>query len=269
MSRSVRRALAPCILIALVALVMSGCSAATKATQPQSLNSTESNEAAGQVGILMYAAGTPNAAPSSLVAGRASLFAGQPDTRPQVVAAETTITNGNVTWTLAVHWFDAADQVQAIYDPLTTVRMHTDSRGTGSVTTTNGSATLGAAGSFDTRGVEAAQTELTTNGTQADTLSYTLQGPSGSITVLGLCDGVLTNVVETKPVAAHYPSSGMGTWLIDVTRHFEAGAGSVVEHYTATVVVTFNGTHLVPLVVNNTYHYTLDLDTGHVTQAVS
>jgi len=269
-SRSVRRALAPCILIVVVAWVMSGCSAATKATQPQSnLNSTESNEAAGQVGVLLYAGGTPNAAPSSLVAGNASPFSARPDTRPQAVAAETTITNGNVTWTLAIQWFDGAGQVQAIYNPQTTVRMHTDSRGTGSVTTSDGSATLGAAGSFDTRGVEAAQTELTTNGTQADTLGYTLQGPNGSISVLGLCAGVLTNVVETKPVADHYPSSGTGTWAIDVTRHLSAGGGSLVEHYTATVVVTFNGTHLVPLVVNDTWHYTLDLDTGHVAAAVS
>jgi hypothetical protein len=29
-------------------------------------------------------------------------------------------------------------------------------------------------------------------------------------------------------------------------------------------VVTFNGTNLVPLVVNGTYHYLLDLDTGQV-----
>src|SRR5262249_27338731 len=160
-----------------------------------------------------------------LVAGRAPLFAGHPDTRPQAAAAETTITNGNVTWTLAIQWFDAANQVQSVYDPQTTVRMHTDSRGTGAVTTSNGSATIGSAGSYDIRGVDAAATELTTNGSQADTLDYTLQGPSGSVSVVALCAGALSNVVESKPVADHYPSGGAGTWVIDVTRHYEAGAG--------------------------------------------
>ena len=45
-----------------------------------------------------------------------------------------------------------------------------------------------------------------------------------------------------------------------------AGGGSISEHFTAHVVVTFNGTHLVPLVVNGTHHFLLDLDTGLVTQ---
>ena len=268
MLRSVRRAVAPCILVTLAAVVMSGCGAATKATQPQSsVNQAQSNEAALQVGLIVYAGDTPNAAPSSLVSGGTSTFAARPGAT--AAAAETTITNGNVTWTLAVEWFDAADQLQASYDPLTTVRMHTDSHGTGTATSADGSATLGAAGSFDVTGVDAQQTQLTTNGSEADTLAYTVQGANGSVSVLALCSGVFTNVVESKPVASNYPASGMAAWLLDVTRHFTSGAGSLDEHYTATVVVTFNGTHLVPLVVNSTYHYTLDLDTGHVTQAVS
>ena len=266
MFRSVRRALAPCILIAATAVVISGCSAASKVTQAQTgMNQAQSTEAATQVGLIVFAGGTPNAAPSSLVAGGASSFAAVPSTRPQAAAAETTITNGNVTWTLAIQWFDAADQQQGIYDPQTTVRMHTDSHGTGTATSTDGSATLGTAGAYDVLGVDAQATALTTNGTQSDTLHYTVQGQSGSVSVVSLCTGGLSNVVESKPVAQNYPSSGSGNWNLDVTRHFEAGGGSLDEHYSAVVTAVFNGTHLVPLVVNNTWHFILDLDTGHVT----
>jgi subtilisin-like proprotein convertase family protein len=267
--RSVLRALAPCILVA-TTVVLSGCSAATKVTQPQSnLNQAQSTEAAAQVGLLIFAGGTPNAAPASFVAGDASILAAVPSTRPQAAAAETTITNGDITWTLAIEWFDAADQQQANYDPQTTVRMHTDSQGAGTVTSTDGSATLGTAGSYDVLGVDAQATALTTDGTQSDTLHYTLQGPNGSVSVVSLCTGVLANVVESKPVADHYPSTGSGNWNLDVTRHFEAGGGSLDQHYSAVVTATFNGSHLVPLVVNGTWHFILDLDTGQVTPAAA
>src|SRR5205814_3587960 len=120
-----------------------------------------------QVRMLGFAGSTPNAAPSSLVAGGASAFAAVPSTRPQAAAAETTITNGNVTWTLAIGWFNAADQPQASYDPQSTVRMHTDSHGAGTVTSADGSATLGTAGAYDVLGVDAQASALTTDGTQA------------------------------------------------------------------------------------------------------
>jgi hypothetical protein len=265
-SRSVRRTLAPLTLTAAAALLLSGCGAASKVTQAQaSINQAQSTEAASQVGLIVFAGGTPNAAPSSLVAGRASTMAAVPSTRPQAVAAETTITNGNVTWTLAIEWFDSADQQQANYDPQTTVHMHTNSHGAGTVTNANATATLGTAGAYDILGVDAQATALTTNGSQADTLHYTVQGQNGSIAVVSLCVGTLSNVIESKPVASHYPASGSGNWNLDVARHLETGAGSLDEHYTAVVTAAFNGTHLVPLVVNGAWHFILDLDTGQVT----
>lgn len=266
MSRSVRRTLAPCMLIAAAAMMLSGCSAASKVTQAQqSVNQAQSTEAASEIGLLVFAGGTPNTAPASLVAGGASTAEAIPSTLPQAAASDTTITNGSVTWTLAIQWYDAQNQAQPIYDPQTTVRMHTDSHGAGTATSADASGTLGTAGSYDVLGVDAAATALTTNGTQQDTLHYTVQGQSGSVSVVSLCTGALSNVVESKPVSQHYPSSGSGTWNLDVTRHFSTGGGALDEHYTPVVTVTFNGTHLVPLVVNNTWHFILDLDTGHVT----
>src|SRR5262249_34304575 len=107
--------------------------------------------------------------------------------------------------------------------------------------------------------------QLTTNATHNDTLSWNATGPSGSISTLTHSTGTLANVVEAKPVDQNYPASGNGTWDLDVNRHVEANGGSLDEHFVAHVVATFNGTHLVPLVVNGTHHFLLDLDTGQVT----
>ena len=70
-------------------------------------------------------------------------------------------------------------------------------------------------------------------------------------------------------MSQNHPASGTGTWDLDVTRQVSSGGGSISEHFVAHVVVTFNGTHLVPLVVNGTYHFMLDLDTGQVTQVTA
>ena len=265
MIRRSRLALTSSVSLALAALALAGCSA-TKALSPQStLTDAQSNEAAAEVGMMVYAGTEPTPVPSSLVAGDPRSGSTLRLAKPAM--AETTVTSGNVTWTLAVHWFDASSNEQAMYDPATTVRLHADSRGTGTVTATNGSAQLNSGGSADVAGIDQNATQLTTNSTRNDTLSWTATGPSGSIATLTHSTGALANVVEAKPVSQNHPASGNGTWDLDVNRQISSGGASITEHFAAHVVVTFNGTHLVPVVVNNTHHFVLDLDTGLVTQA--
>ena len=267
MNRRSRLALAASLSLALVALALAGCSA-SKVTSPQNaLNATQSNEAAAEVGMMVYAGSAPSPVPASLTAGGPASPSSLRGGFAPPAMAETTITNGNVVWTLAVHWFDAGSNEQPNYDPATTVRMHADSRGTGSVTGPNGAATLGSGGVLDMSGIDQAATQLTTNATRNDTLSWTASGPSGSISTLTHSTGTLANVIEAKPTNQNYPASGTGTWDLDVNRQIAgSGGGSYSEHFVAHVVVTFNGTHLVPLVVNGTNHFLLDLNTGQVTQ---
>jgi len=156
---------------------------------------------------------------------------------------------------------------QPYYDPASTVRLQANSRGTGTVTGPNGAATLKSGGVLDMSGINADASQLTTDATRIDTLSWTAIGPDGSISTLTHCTGTLADVVEAKPVDQHYPASGTGTWDLDVDRQIESYGSSISEHFVAHVVVTFNGTHRVPLVVNGTHHFLLDLDTGQVTQA--
>jgi len=266
-NRRSRLALATSLTLVIAALALAGCSL-NKVTSPQSaISSTQSNEAASEVGMMVYAGTEPTPVPSSLVAGDPRNPSPLRLATPAM--AETTITQGSVVWTLTVHWFDAGSNEQAVYSPSTTVRMQADSRGTGTVTGPNGAATLKSGGVLNVSGIDQATAQLTTNSTRSDTLSWTVSGPSGSISTLTHSTGTLANVVEAKPIAQNYPATGNGTWDLDVNRHIEGGPASVDEHFTAHVVVTFNGTHLVPLVVNGTNHFLLDLDTGLVTQVTA
>jgi hypothetical protein len=265
-TRHTRLAFAPGLLFVLAALALAGCSATNIAAPQAALTATQSNEAAAEVGMMVYAGTEPNPVPASMVAGDPWSSSAMVGRRATPAAAETTMTNGNVTWTLAVQWFDAGSNEQLYYDPSTTVRMHANSHGTGTLTGTNGTATLHSGGVLDMSGIDQAESQLTTNATRQDTLSAAASGPSGTITSLTHSTGTLANVVEAKPVAQNHPASGTGTWDLDVNRTAQGAAGSISEHFVAHVVVTFNGTHLVPLVVNGTHQYLLDLDTGLVTQ---
>jgi hypothetical protein len=257
----------PGLTLVLTALALASCSAIKAAAPQNPITTAQSNEAAVEVGVMIYTGTEPTPVPSSLTTGDPRSAGTLSSRRATAAAAETTIANGNVTWTLAVRWFDAGSNEQAIYDPSTTVRMQANSHGTGTVTGANGSATLNSGGVMNVSGIDQAASALTTNATRNDTLSWTATGQNGSISTLTHSTGTLANVVEAKPIAQNYPASGNGTWDLDVNRQIEgAGGGSISEHFTAHVVVTFNGTHLVPLVVNGTHHFLLDLDTGLVTQ---
>jgi hypothetical protein len=262
---NIRRTFAACTLTLVAAIVTCGCSASTKPVQPPSTSSeAESNEAAKQVGLILSTGGAPGAALSSFVARRATAFAAVPNTLPQASPVETTVTTGSVTWKLAIQWYDAQGLAQPAYDPQTTVRAHVDALGTGRVTRTDGSTRIGAAGTFDVLGVDAQSSKLTANGSNVDTLVYTVQEQTGPVTVTALAAGALADVVEMKPVAGNYPASGTGTWDVTLTRRVGPGDGPPSERFRGVVVVTFNGTHLVPLVVNGTWRFILDLNTGKV-----
>jgi siroheme synthase len=70
----------------------------------------------------------------------------------------------------------------------------------------------------------------------------------------------------TKPTTATYPSSGTITMVISA-RRFTNSTRTTVDHtFSSVVVVTFNGTRYAHAVVNGTFHYTIDLETGVVTR---
>lgn len=264
MHRSTRRLAALAGLAMLGAVSLTGCGLSNKITQPAAISQVQSSDVAGQVGTLMFSDGSSSPVPAGLIAQGPAGLASIRRASPSSVTADTTLVRNGVAWTFAIHWYDALGAEQPQYDPATTVRMHADSHASGTFLGPQGTATLGTAGTLDVSGISALQDTLTTNAARQDTLAYAVSNANGSASFLAHCSGAFENVVEAKPAASNHPARGVATWSIDVAKHLQSQNGSVDEHFAATVVVTFNGTHLVPLVVNGTYHFVLDLDTGQV-----
>lgn len=254
---------------ALFGFALAGCggkaTSPTRAGAATPLTQSQADDAAMQVGQLVMASGSASllpaapalASPARLLGARSSSRAG--------AAADTTITSGGLTWSFAIHWYGANGNEQPAYDPMLTTRLVADSRGSGAFEDSTTVISLGTAGHLDLRGLSALQDTLHTNATENDTLSFEFAGEGGSIAFLAHCSGAFTDVFELKPVESHYPMSGTAAWSMDIAKHVASQSGNSDEQFAASAVVTFNGTHLVPLVINNRYHYTLDLDTGLVT----
>ncbi|MEQ1832051.1 MAG: hypothetical protein ABL977_03265 [Candidatus Eisenbacteria bacterium] len=259
-SRVVPMALLAC------AFMLTGCSKSGRTTAPAPINATQANDAAVQAAALIMAGGSPSPVPSALMAQGPAGFAQMRGATPNAAAAETTIVGEGFSWTFAIHWFNAVGTEQEFYNPLTTTRMVADSHGSGTYTGPNATMSLGTAGHLDVDGISTLQEQLHTNASENDTVSYQYTGPDGSASVRAYATGGFHDVVETKPIESNHPLSGSATWSLDVSKSIEGPDGSANEHFMATAVVTFNGTNLVPLVINGTWHFTLDLDTGEVTE---
>jgi hypothetical protein len=269
MHRKFPRVLALAGVAALGVLAVAGCGSASKIAQPAPLNLVQATDVASQVGTLVFADGASSPVPAALMAPGGPDLASIRRAGPMSVAAETTLTRNGVAWDFTIHWFDAQDVEQAVYDPQTTVRMQAASHASGTFVGPNGSATLGTSGTLDVTGISVLQDTLTTNSARQDTLTYSAANLNGTATWVSHATGSFVNVVEAKPVAQHYAARGLATWSVEVSKHVQTPNGSADEHFVAAAVVTFNGTHLVPLVVNGTWVYMLDLDTGHVTPVAS
>lgn len=252
--------------LALAAFAAAGCGKSTSPVGSAApITQQQANDVASQVGTLLLASGGPSPIPAALkIADPAKLSAIRPAGRFGA-AAETTFVGDGVTWSFAMRWYDGLGHEQATYDPLTTVRMQADSRASGSMSSANGSITLGTAGHLDIAGISALQDTLRTNASQADTLDIAFSNDTTSVSFHLNCLGLASDVTEVKPRDLHYPVRGGVSWSMDVAKHASGPAGTVDEHYHATAEVSFNGTHLVPLVIDHTWHYTLDLDTGVAT----
>jgi hypothetical protein len=119
---------------------------------------------------------------------------------------------------------------------------------------------------LDLSGLLESAPQVAVNANRNDTLSAEYAGPEGEAQLSLLCAGAWNQVRRDKPLEEHpYPASGSASWSVDASRAWQTPNGSGEEQYACAVVVTFNGTRYVPMVVNGQYTYTLDLDTGEVT----
>jgi hypothetical protein len=207
-------------------------------------------------------AGPAAATPAPAGAARASGTA--------TVAAETTFTVGAVTWHVVRAFYDAQGAPMADYDPVATTRMLTMADAHGSITMPRYSASFGHASSLDLRGLSVLQDTLWFNGVAHDTCQSAFASFDSTRTRHLYLESAATwtNVRWLKPVATYpWPLGGTVVWNIQADRLRSNDVADVEVHLSALVTVTFNGTRFVPVVVNGTWTYTLDLLTGTVVRA--
>lgn len=253
---------------ALAAIVLSlfGCGDDSP-TKPTPVSQDDSDDAAQQVGYLM-SDGNGSLSGYQLGAGGDARGSNVPRIAPEGGSvSETTFVAGNITWTLVRTWYDGAGNVQASYNPLTTLRMTASARAHGTVESASDSASFGSAGTLDVRGVSILRDTLTVNATRRDTLqaSFVPSFRAGRIYAYVEGSGVLTNVIRLKPVLTNrWPVSGTATWLLKIDRLASNDRNSVTRHYEVAISVTFNGTQMADVAVTGGYRYKLNLQTGVV-----
>lgn len=270
-----RHRLTGLLAIAAAGALLAGCSSNNVTSPGSTTSQQDADDAAQQVGFMMSADG--GASPSSMTASgggaasrmQSALGSANPLSSPVATATDTTFTVGHITWTITRIWYDVGGNVQASYNPITTVRVAATSRGSGSIETPSDTASYGGTGTLDITGISTLQDTLRTNASRHDTLQcvFTPRFRTGRVYTYLEGAGTLANIVQAKPVSSNpWPVSGVATWTLKVDRLASNNRGSVTRHFNVAVVVTFNGTQSPDVVVTGGFRYKLNLQTGLVTR---
>ncbi len=250
----------------ILAATLAGCGGSSN-TAPASISQQQASEVAQQVAALLFLGPNPTSVPSSFTspADRADHTGMNMHRRgslgPMAVRAES-----DLSWSFDVRWYDASGGEQFWYDSTTTARVVTDQTARGSYSGEGYTATMGHAGHVDLAGLLASQPQIIVSATRNDTLDAAYSGIQGEAQLSLKCSGAYAQVSRLKPLEENpHPSAGTASWSIVAHRAFQNGQGSHAQNFNTSVLVTFNGTRFVPLVVNGQWHYTLDLETGQVT----
>ena len=124
---------------------------------------------------------------------------------------------------------------------------------------------------LDVRGIQAGQDTLRFDGTCRDTLQNSFHSLDGlrvryffwtSSTIVSAVDR-LRNAGTT----GGWPLSGTMTYVVSADRLRSNNRADVDAHFDALVLVTFNGTNQPEVVVNGTWRYRWNMQTGLITRA--
>ncbi|HEX7023491.1 MAG TPA: hypothetical protein VF187_01630, partial [Gemmatimonadales bacterium] len=166
------------------------------------------------------------------------------------------ISHGDVTITRSYQFWNAADEVQQAYDPLTTAKANIQVSIDGSRTLPNWSATVERDRDMTATGLANTETQRTWNGTGSSHVTHsrhTENGPERSYDLA--CARTVTDVVVPVPNGGDaWPLSGTVTRECTVTF---VGGPRDGQSVTRTITVTFNGTQVATLTVGGK---TFDLD---------
>lgn len=170
--------------------------------------------------------------------------------------------NGNgVSVIRSLAFFDTTGAMMDHFDT-TTASMNVLATLSGLVVTANGADTVNATRNLTATGLFGHNTTRTWNGTGDGTHGAYWTDNDASRTSDVSFTTTFANVVVALPRSANpYPISGTITRVVNGTGVVKKGNRTRTITISRTVVVTFNGTQTVPMVVGSE-HYTVDLSTG-------
>ena len=193
---------------------------------------------------------------------------GDPNAAAIAASAETTFSAGAITYTVTRTFYDADGNPLSDYGPSAT-RLRLTARATGSISTQQWSASVGRKGILDVTGIQAGEDTLQFDGAGNDTLQCHFMSYDGNreryLYALGGRSLEAVRLLKNRDLNP-YPLSGKARWAWAVDRLRSNNREDVEMHYTALVVVTFNGTADPEIVVDGTYHYHVNLNSGAITR---
>jgi len=196
--------------------------------------------------------------------------AGARQARPARAVWDTSFTWNGITYEASRTFYDALDNELPDYGPLAT-RMRWTSRAYGTYEGPRDTASIGHDALLDFRGIQFAQDTIRADGICRDTLQNTFRSLDGlrvryfywvSSTAV---DAV--RILKSTLSTGGWPISGTVTYAVSADRLRSNSRADVEVHFDATVVVNFNGTPEPEIVVNGTYRYRWNMQTGAITRA--
>ena len=151
------------------------------------------------------------------------------------------------------------------------MRLRWTSRAYGTYEGVRDTASVGHDATLDFRGIQAGQDTVRVNGVCRDTLQNTFRSLDGVFVryFLWIDSAAVDDVRILKSTVSSggWPISGSISYAVSVDRLRSNNLGDVEAHFGAVVVVTFDGTSQPEIVVNGTYRYHWNMQTGQVTRA--
>jgi hypothetical protein len=196
--------------------------------------------------------------------------AGARQARPARAAWDTTFSWNGITYEASRTYYDALDNAMPDYGPLAWW-MRWTSRAYGTYEGPRDTAGVGHDALLDFHGIYIGQDTVRADGMCRDTLDNRFRSLDGlrvryfywvsSTTVEAV------RILKSTLPAGGWPISGTVTYAVSADRLRSNSRTDVEAHLDATVVVTFNGTPEPEIVVNGTYRYRWNMQTGTVTRA--
>jgi len=255
------------VAVLLLPLTVTGCG--SKVTSPGvTFNQQTADDVAVQAGASLTVVGgnvqlamgsTPPASPARVR-----------EAWPVRAAWDTTTTWNGITYEASRTFYDALDNPLADWS-LLAVRMRWTSRAYGTFEGVRDTASVGHDATMDFRGIQAGQDTVRINGVCRDTLQNTFRSLDGVFVryFLWIDSAAVENVRVLKSTigSGGWPISGSISYAVNVDRLRSNNRTDVEAHFEAVVVVTFDGTSQPGIVVNGTYRYHWNMQTGAVTRA--